>query len=590
MFVKTIIVNIFIGSYTFSIPNERGNKQMADLTDLKKPLALALAAAMLAGCGGGGSSSGATSTDGAASGGSASGDASTVTVAIDADLNTMDYEIATDGNSFIMQSLVMSGLTELAADGSPLPELAESWDVSDDGLVYTFHLADAKWSNGDPVTASDFVYAWQRLDNPDTASEYAFILDTVHIANAAAVNAGEADPSELGVKAVDDKTLEVTLTLPCDFFLSLLAFPSFFPLNQKFYEAQGDQFALSPDNLLYCGPYTMTGYQQGSEYTFEKNPDYFKADQMKDYVDKIVFRYLQDTQSAMLDYQSGNLDVVKLQGDQVDQYSGTEGFTNRMTGYLWYLSIDFNTSVHPENSQFANLNLRKAMSLAIDRDTIATNVLKDGSIGADGLIPKDLATGPSGEDFREENGKLTEYNLDQAKEYYAKALEELGTDTVSFELLYEDSEASKAVAEYIQSNLKAIGMDVTLNSKPKKTRLQLMNDKDYNVALTRWGPDYADPETYFDLFTTDNTANNSGSYSNADYDALVKAAGSGEDATDSAKRWQDYLDAEKIIVQDDLGVIPVYQNGGAMMINPKVTGIEFHSASVDSYRHIKKAA
>ena len=563
---------------------------MADLTDLKKPLALALAAAMLAGCGGGGSSSGATSTDGAASGGSASGDASTVTVAIDADLNTMDYEIATDGNSFIMQSPVMSGRTEVAADGSPLPELAESWDVSDDGLVYTFHLADAKWSNGDPVTASDFVYAWQRLDNPDTASEYAFILDTVHIANAAAVNAGEADPSELGVKAVDDKTLEVTLTLPCDFFLSLLAFPSFFPLNQKFYEAQGDQFALSPDNLLYCGPYTMTGYQQGSEYTFEKNPDYFKADQMTDYVDKIVFRYLQDTQSAMLDYQSGNLDVVKLQGDQVDQYSGTEGFTNRMTGYLWYLSIDFNTSVHPENSQFANVNLRKAMSLAIDRDTIATNVLKDGSIGADGLIPKDLATGPSGEDFREENGKLTEYNLDQAKEYYAKALEELGTDTVSFELLYEDSEASKAVAEYIQSNLKAIGMDVTLNSKPKKTRLQLMNDKDYNVALTRWGPDYADPETYFDLFTTDNTANNSGSYSNADYDALVKAAGSGEDATDSAKRWQDYLDAEKIIVQDDPGVIPVYQNGGAMMINPKVTGIEFHSASVDSYRHIKKAA
>jgi len=143
---------------------------MADLTDLKKPLALALTAAMLAGCGGS-SASGATSTDGAASGGSASGDASTVTVAIDADLNTMDYEIATDGNSFIMQSLVMSGLTELAADGSPLPELAESWDVSDDGLVYTFHLADAKWSNGDPVTASDFVYAWQRLDNPDTPSE-----------------------------------------------------------------------------------------------------------------------------------------------------------------------------------------------------------------------------------------------------------------------------------------------------------------------------------------------------------------------------------------------------------------------------------
>ena len=150
-----------------------------------------------------------------------------------------------------MQSMCVSGLTELDAKGVAQPELAESWDVSSDGLKYTFHLADAKWSNGDAVTAADFVYGWQRLDDPKTASEYAFILDTIHVKNAADVNAGTMDKSQLGVKAVDDKTFEVDLTLPCDFLLGLMAFPSFFPLNQKFYEKEGDQFALSANDMAF---------------------------------------------------------------------------------------------------------------------------------------------------------------------------------------------------------------------------------------------------------------------------------------------------------------------------------------------------
>lgn len=546
------------------------------MTFWKKLLICLVCSFLLAGCGGGGNSG---SED----------NKTTVVVAIDADLNTMDYEIATDGNSFIMQSMCISGLTELDADGNPLPELAESWDISDDGLTYTFHLADAQWSDGTPVTADDFVFGWQRLCDPDTASEYAFILDTIHVKNAAAVNAGELEPSELGVTAIDEKTLEVQLTLPCNFLLGLMAFPSFFPLNRAFYEKEGSQFALSTEDMLYCGPYVMTEFSSGSQYTFEKNPNYFKADQQADCVDVVTFRYLKDTQSAMLDYQSGNLDVVKLQGEQVDQYKDSDGFTNRLQGYLWYLSIDFNTSVRSENADFQNLNLRKAISYAVDRQTICDNVLKDGSVAAEGLIPLYLASGPDGTDFRETAGDLVSYDPQQAKEYYQAAVAELGHE-VSMELLYEDSEASKAVAEYIQSDLEAMGMTITLNAKPKKTRLQLMDDKDYNIALTRWGPDYADPQTYMDLFVSSNTANNSGSYSNAQYDELIARADTGADATNAAARWQDYLDAEKIIVTEDIGVVPVYQNGGAMMINPQVTGIEFHSASVDSYRHMKKAA
>ena len=229
------------------------------------------------------------------------------------------------------------------------------------------------------------------------------------------------------------------------------------------------------------------------------------------------------------------------------------------------------------------------MSYAIDRDTICNNVLKDGSVAAQGIVPEQVTTGPDGKDYRESTGKLVSYDADKAKEYYAKAKAELGHDA-SFELLFEDSEASKAVAEYIQSNLESLGMTITLVSKPKKTRLALMDVQNFQLGLTRWGPDYADPETYMDLFLSDaNPSMNTGAYKNADFDALINKADSGADASDSAKRWKDYQDAEKILVDTNPAVIPLYQTGGAMMINTKVTGIEFHSAGVDSYRHMTKS-
>lgn len=553
------------------------------MLNLKKLLSLALAGMMLVGCG----TSTSTGTD---TGGDDQPHAdpqvndteAEVVVAFDADLNTMDHHIATDGNSFIMQSMCYSGLTSLDAVGTPVPELATSWDVSDDGLVYTFHIAeDATWSNGTPVTAADFVYGWQRLDAPETASEYAFILDTIHVKNAAEVNAGDLPVEELGVKAVDDKTLEVTLTLPCDFLLGLMAFPSFFPLNQEFFEAQGDQFALSPENMIYCGPYEMTGWEQGNAYTFTRRDDYFNND--PNAVKTVVFRFQQDTQSALLEFQSGNIDVVKLQGEQVDMYKDQPGFTNRLQGYLWYIPVNLTVD------RLQNLNLRKALHYAINRESIATDVLKDGSIAAQGEIPVELATGPDGKDFRETAGVITEYDPDKAAEFYAAAVEELGGD-VTLELMFEDSEASKAVAENLQQQFQTNcpGLTVTLNSKPKKERLALMKEQQYELGLTRWGPDYADPQTYMDLFLSTNVSNNQGRYASEAYDELVLKATQGEDATDSAKRWADLIEAERIMVAEDFAVIPIYQNGGAMMINPELRNINFHSAGVDDYRHIYK--
>jgi len=561
------------------------------LKNSKKYLSLLLAGTMLAGCGGGAASSGTTTStagaDATAAAAASSTEGQTVVVAFDADLNTMDHHIATDGNSFIMQSMCMSGLTQLDEGSGALASLAETWDVSDDGLTYTFHIAeDAKWSNGTDITANDFVYGWQRLADPDTASEYAFILSTIHVVNADAVQAGEMDVTELGVEAADDKTFVVHLDLPCGFLLGLMAFPSFFPLNQEFYESVGDQYSLSPDDMIYSGPYEMTGWEQGNEYTFTKRADYFDVDENA--ADTVVFKFIQDTQSAMLSYQNGDIDVVKLQGEQVDMYSGEEGFTNRLQGYLWYLSLNFESANVAD--AIANDHLRAALSYAIDRDTLATSVLKDGSIGAAGIIPQDLSSGPDGVDFRETNGVLVSYDPDKAAEEYKLAVEELGGD-VTFELLFEDSEASKAVAENLQSMFQTNcpGLTVTLNSKPKKTRLELMNNQEYDVALTRWGPDYADPQTYLDLYVSTNTSNNSGRYNSAAYDELVAKGTTGEDASDETARWVDLLAAEQVLIEQDHGVIPVYQNGGAMMINPKVTGINFHSAGVDDYRHVTKS-
>ncbi len=533
---------------------------------LKVLLAMFLVVSMLTACGQG-SDSGSV--------------AKSITIGSDLDLQSMDCQVATDGTSFSMQNMVISGLCSLDAAGSPVADMAETWDISTDGTVYTFHLRDAKWSNGTAVTADDFVYAWQRLVSPALASEYSFIADAVHIVNADDCASGAKPVTDLGVKAVDDKTFEVTLTQPCDFLLGLMAFPSFYPVNREFCEAQGDQYALSIDNMLFNGPYTMTGWVAGSEYTFTKNPDYYDAASIK--TDEVTFKYVADTQSAVLSYENGTLDYVKLTGELVDAYKDADGYTQRLAGYMWYLSINFTKDKFTQGS-----DLLKALSLSIDRDVIVNNVLKDGSVAAKGIIPTGFATGPDGKDYRDTADTICSYDVTAAGEFYKLAVVANGGD-YSIELLYEDTEASKAVAEQIQSMWQSAcpGLTVTLNSKPKKTRLDLMQHQDYEIALTRWGPDYADPETYMDLFLSTSLSNNNGRYTSSAYDALVNGA---DVNTNSEERWQQYKDAEKILVGDDIGVIPVYQSGGACLINPKVSNMQFHAASIDVYRYMSKAA
>ncbi|MBQ6452030.1 MAG: peptide ABC transporter substrate-binding protein [Solobacterium sp.] len=540
----------------------------------KKMLITALSAAMFAGCSsssGGEAGNGNTSTETDSAG-------KPITIALTSNLMTMDATQAADGSSLTMLSACMSGLTMTAKDGTMVPDMAE-WEVSEDGLTYTFHIfEDAKWSNGDPVTAHDFVYSWRRLADPAMAADYQTLPDTLHIVNAAEVISGEKPTEELGVRAVDDKTFEVSLSLPCEFLLSLVSFPPFYPINQAFVEAEGDAYAQGIDHLLYNGEYTMTGWEEGASYTFTKNPDYVHADEFKN--ESLVFRIVLETQTAILEYQQGNINILTMTGEMVDLYKNEPGFHTRKQASMWYLSPMVNDPI------MSNKDLREAISYAVDREAITSSVLKDGSIPAVGIIGRDFAFDANGVDFRDSSEDLCGYDPEKAKEAFARAKETLG-DTITIDLYYEDSDSAKAVAENIQQMLVTTleGLEITMTCKPKKTRIQDMLSHNFQLMLTLWGPDYADPQSTLDVFTT-GAAINGGDYSSAEYDELIAKATKGEDAADAEARWQDMIEAEKIMIAQDHAVIPLYQVGSAMMITPGIEDVLFFTTGTGTYRYV----
>ena len=496
-------------------------------------------------------------------------------VAKDVELASMDQHIATDGLSFEVIAATIEGLYTLDADGNAIPAIAKSYDVSEDGLVYTFHLReDAKWSNGEPVTANDFVYAWRRLVDPNTASEYAFFMDVAGVVNAASVNAGEASLEELGVNAVDDYTLEVTLALPVPFFLQLMTFPSFFPMNEAFVTEKGADYAQTPEGLLANGPFKMTEWTQGHSFKVEKNDSYYDKDNVN--IDGIEYKIMKDAQTAALEFESGNLDVVRLTGEIVDLYKENEAFTLIHEGYLWYIAPN------EEVEELQNVNLRQALGRAVNKEQLTETVLNDGSTVANFIVPVTLATGPDGKDFRETsaNDYMT-YDVEVAQEYWEKAKAELGIETLTLELLFEDTDSMKKCAEFIQSELKTNlpGLTIELKSQPKKNRLELMRAGDYQLGITRWGPDYADPTTYLDMFIT-GSSNNYPNYSNEEYDALMNRIGKGDLVYDIEARWEAMKEAEELLIARDAAALPMYQQGNTYLIDQQVKGIETHSVGV----------
>ena len=558
--------------------------------NVKKIVALLLALVMVLGLAACGTDSGSAATSAAAAGSgdettagssASDGDPKILNIMVEIEVESLDPQEATDGTSFEVMANYTDGLTQMDADGAAVPAIAEKWDISDDGTVYTFHLReDAKWSNGTPVTANDFVFAWQRAVDPAMASEYSYMLSDIgQVKNAAAIIAGEMDKSELGVKALDDKTLEVTLEVPVSYFLSLMYFPTFYPVNQAFFESlPTGTFGTSPETTLSNGAFILSSYEPAAlSFSLVKNPDYYDADRVK--LDGLNYQVIKDSQQAYMSYQNGDLDIVMLSGDQVEQVEGDPELNVTGAGYMWYLTLN-----QHDVPALANQNMRLALSNAVDRVSIVQDVVKDGSVATYTAVPPQFAAGPDGSDFSADQEKFKDVcsdDTEKAAAYYEAAKAELGTDTFELELLVEDQTETQNVAAVIKDQVEKALPGVTLNIKvePKKQRVADIQDGNYEVCLTRWGPDYADPMTYLNMWTT-GCSNNYGLWSDASYDAIIADCTTGAYVTDAEARWNAMYDAEKIIM-DQAVIFPLYTKANANMIKTGVEGIEFHPVALN---------
>ena len=543
---------------------------------MKKLLSMVLCAMMaltLAGCGG-----------------SSNDDSSTYTYSSELDIKNLDSAEAEDGCSFTALHAIMDGLMKPAEDGTTTYGIAKSSEVSDDGLTHTYKIrSDAKWSNGDDVTANDFVYAWQRIFAKKGQYYYMFCDGIASITGAqelsdkidAEEELTQDDLDTMGVKAIDDKTLQVTTTTKVSFFDELMSFPCFYPINQKFCEKQGDKYGKSASTILGNGAFKMTKWEPGSVAEFEKNDKYYDAKTVK--LDKLVMKLVQDPKVAAQSFEAGETDFALINSDLVDKYKSDKSFKNINEGYLFYISVNF------KNSDLANLNVRKALSLAINRKDLCENVLKDGSTAATGFVPSGLSISQEGTDFRKDAGSydITSYSKSDAQAALDEGLKELGKSEITIRLTYGTDESPMDVfATYLQnsfSKLKGIKIEMVATTKQDRIYNKQANG-DYDLAVTRWGPDYGDPTTYLTLAISNNH-NNYGKWTNTEYDALMDKVAN---ESDTSVRWQEMIDAEKILM-DDLCFIPVFEKGSASLQNTKVKGLGIKPVGVPyTFEYISK--
>lgn len=469
-----------------------------------------------------------------------------------AELPTMDTIQADDSASFVAMNQVFEGLYRLGPDNTPVPGVAKAVKKNKNGSVLTFLLnKKAKWSDGSPVTANDFIYAWKKALSPNTLSPYAYLMKPIKNAGAIMTEGnplfGKVD--KLGVKAIDDQTLEVMLEIPVPYFISLTAFPTFFPQKQEYVEEKGEEYALYADRLLYNGPFLMTNWKT-SGWTFIKNPHYWDQETVK--LKQINYRVIKDAATETNLYEAGQADRVGLSAELVELYKDHPDFLTYSEPTMWYLK--FNVDRIP-------LAQRKAMQRAINKEDFVANLLNNGSLAADYFFPTDFVKHPvTGRDFRVKYGNIVPYNTQEAKKYWNDA----GAPKVTWDLLISDRDEMRTMAEYIKNQLETNlpGLSININIQPFKQRLALDDAINYDIELWGWGPDYQDPLTFMDLWVT-NGGNNKTNYSNPKYDSIMHNAMTNLD--NLAARFESLQEAELILLKQDAVIAPLFQRGRAML-------------------------
>ena len=490
------------------------------------------------------------------------------------DISSLDSALVTDTVSFDLFNQVYEGLYTLDKNDKAQPGVAKEMPKkSNGGKTLTIKLRkDAKWSNGDPVTAQDFVFAWKRVVNPDTASEYAYIM--YDLKNAEDINMGKKDVDKLGVKALDDHTLKIELNKPIPYINEMLAFGTYLPQKEKVVKKHGEQYATTADKTVFNGPFKVQDWKVEDKIQLVKNEDYW--DKKKVHLDRVNYKVLKDQQAGASLYDTGSVDDTTISADQVDKYQGNPGLKKRLLASTFYMKL--NQDNVPE---FKNKDLRIAISQAIDKEGYVNSVLNNGSESTDGFTAKLTAETPDGKDFAESIDSPLAYNPTAAKKHLEKAKKDLGVKELTFTMNTEDTPGSKVSAEYIKSEVEKNLPGVTMKVKqlPFKQRVNQEHSETFEASLSGWGPDYPDPLTFLEIMTTGNPSNNT-AWGSKKYDQLVKDA-NGKLLKKPEERNAAMKEAEELLL-NDAPVAPIYQKGEAHLTNPQVKGLFYHQIGGDT--------
>lgn len=478
---------------------------------------------------------------------------------LDDTIRDLNSTTTTDAVSTDVLLNVMSGLYRLDHDTRPVPDLAEGVEISPDQLTYTFTLREGiVWSNGDPITARDFRYAWLRALDPETAGQYAYIISSF-IQGAGAFNAGEGEEADVAVRAPDDRTLEVTLAAPSPFWLGLTAFYTYLPLNQAFVEEQGDDYAQSADGLLYNGPYILTEFDPTRGVTIVENDRYWNRSNVD--VSRVEGRIVKELDTAVTLYENGELDVQSIDGEYVAEFRDSPEYHTSTFFATFYMVGNQKLDL------FKNANVRKAIQIGYDREALCAQIIQNGSPPATGYVPDGMA-GPGDETFREALGPTQpEFDPDEARRLFQQGVEELG-ENPTIELLSYDDSTARDIATFLQAQFEDnLGARVDVKVQPFDRKLELEENGEFQLSWQAWIADYNDPMTFLELFETDN-AFNTYQYSNSRYDDLVSGA---REELDEGRRMDLMLEAEKILVAETAGCAPMFFQGIARLQKPFIT-------------------
>lgn len=491
-----------------------------------------------------------------------------VQIAMSGEPRSLNSTRSTDQLSIFIIEHVMEGLLRKDEHNQLAPGVAERWEM--DGTTARFWLRrDARWSDGVPVTAHDFVFAWRTVVDPATASEYAAIMYPVK--NAEAINNGQLPVEALGVTALDDYTLEVELQTPTGYFLSLTSFMVYFPVREDFYLAQNGRYFADVENMVFNGPFTLTSWVHGASLRMEKNATYWNRDIV--HLNVVNIPYItNDSQARFNLYKDGKLAVEEgmlgLEAEQLrDALARRMRIYNHSDGSVFW--IEFN---HADGRPTRNKNLRKAIQAVYDSQELVYKV-----IGIAGYIPGQtiIPAYMSGvhDKFRAEYPVTpAPIDLTLARDYLAKAKQELGVEQIPpLSILADDREISMLQAQYFQSLFKrTLDLDIKVDIQTFKQRLERMNNGTFDMVISGWGPDYEDPMTFADLFASWNI-NNHGHYNSPTYDSYIRTA---QGTTDQKIRMDAMGKAQQLII-DDAVVLPTYERVVNIVRDPRLEGLQF---------------